>query len=40
MYMPYVERRDIELIFRALDSKQVVDLFLNILLENKILFVS
>ena len=40
MYMPYVEKWDLELIFRALSVEQIVDLFLNIMLENKIVFVS
>ncbi len=38
--MPYIEKRDIEMLFRALDTESIAELFLNVLLEQKILFVS
>lgn len=39
-YMPYVDKRDIDLMFRALGTEDIVTLFFNVLLEQKILFIS
>lgn len=39
-YMPYVDKRDIDLMFRALGTDDIVTLFFNVLLEQKILFIS
>jgi len=38
--MPYVEKWDFEMIFRSIDTEIIVKLFVTILLEKKILFIS
>jgi hypothetical protein len=38
--MPFVEKRDIEMMFRSLDTELVVEIFVKIILEQKILFLS
>ena len=39
-YPPYAKRADIEYLFRALNAEQVIDIFLALLLEKKVLLIS
>lgn len=39
-YPPFASRADIEYLFRALNAEQVIDIFLALLLEKKILLIS
>jgi hypothetical protein len=39
-YPPYASRADIEFLFRALNAEQVIDIFLALLLEKKVLLIS
>jgi len=39
-YPPFASRNDIEYLFRALNAEQVIDIFLALLLEKKVLLIS
>ena len=38
--MPYVQDRDIELLFRCMDTEKILEIYVEIMLEHKVLLVS